>query len=211
MTSRTKIVDWGGLTVRVNDVEVGCTKPGQTGTALSATELGFVDGVTAGTVTASKAVVAGSDSTITGLGVAKPIIADGAAVVLTPAQSGGIIVLDKVDGSLATLPTPAVGLTYEFAVIASVTSSSMKVITNAGTVFIVGSATMVDTDTTFTHTNQDANGTTHVAVTMAAASTNSTGGIKGTHFRLTCISATQWLFVGDIHHAGSVATPFTTS
>jgi hypothetical protein len=175
--------------------------------AVSEAELTVLDGASS-TPTASKAVIATSSGW---QAVRRPVIEDGASVVLGAADSGALCVFDKVDGALFTLPTPAIGLWYEFIVVASVTSSSMKVITNAGTVFIIGSVDMVDTDTTFTHTNQDANGTTHVAVTMAAASTNSTGGIKGTRFVLTCRTATTWTIHGQINHAGTVATPFTTS
>ena len=50
-------MDWGGVTLQVKDVEVNCTAPGQTGTSMSAAELTFLDGVTAGTVSASKAIV----------------------------------------------------------------------------------------------------------------------------------------------------------
>lgn len=50
-------LDLGGLDVICNNVKVGATKPGQSGTSISSSELGFIDGVTAGTVAASKAVV----------------------------------------------------------------------------------------------------------------------------------------------------------
>ena len=174
---------------------------------LSTTELGYLDGVTT-TPTASKL----SLHTASGWqALRRPVVEDGAAVVLTAADSGALCVFDKVDGALYTLPAPAIGLWFEFIVVATVTSNQMKVITDAGTTFIIGSVDMVDTDTTFTHTNQDANGSTHVAVNMAAASTNSTGGIKGTHFTLTCRTATTWAIAGQVNHAGTVASPFATS
>jgi hypothetical protein len=174
---------------------------------LDATEFGYVNGASS-TPTASKAVIA----TASGWqAIRRPVVEDGAGVVLGAVDSGALCIFDKVDGALFTLPTPAIGLWYEFIAVATVTSSSYKVITSAGTVFIIGSVDMVDTDTTFTHTNQDANGSSHVSVTMAAASTNSTGGIKGTRFVLTCRTATTWAIHGQIHHAGSVATPFAAS
>jgi hypothetical protein len=49
--------DMGGVTLVVKDLKVNATAPGQAGTALSATELLAADGVTAGTVTESKALV----------------------------------------------------------------------------------------------------------------------------------------------------------
>lgn len=50
-------IDNAGLTLVVKDIRTGANSPGQTGTALSSTELGYLDGVTAGTVTASKVLV----------------------------------------------------------------------------------------------------------------------------------------------------------
>lgn len=50
-------VDWKGLELEVDSVVVN-------GSALSGTELGFVDGVTAGTATASKALVLGASKDI---------------------------------------------------------------------------------------------------------------------------------------------------
>lgn len=59
-------VDMGGNTLIVEAVRVGATAPGQTGTLLSGSELTVLDGVTAGTVSASKAVVASAGSAVTG-------------------------------------------------------------------------------------------------------------------------------------------------
>ena len=64
MATRTKYVDWGGLTPIVDGIRVGATKPGQTGTELTGTEIALLDGITAGTVTASKAVVVDSNKDI---------------------------------------------------------------------------------------------------------------------------------------------------
>lgn len=58
-------LDYGGLDIIVNSVKVGATAPGQAGSTLSGTELGFLDGVTAGTAAASKALVLNSSSGIT--------------------------------------------------------------------------------------------------------------------------------------------------
>lgn len=208
MVNNSKTVDWGGMSLIVKDVLLA-SKPGQakSATSLSAAEVTVLDGASS-TPTASKVTVA----TTSGWSAQRrPVVEDGAAVVLTAADSGGLCIFDKIDGALFTLPAPAIGLWYEFIVVASVTSNSMKVITDAGTTFIIGSVDMVDTDTTFTHTNQDANGSTHISVLMAAASTNSTGGIKGTRFKLTCRTATTWAIEGQINHAGSVATPFSAT
>jgi hypothetical protein len=56
--------DMGGITLTVEDLKVGAIRPGQAGTSISAAELTFLDGVTAGTAAASKALVLGASSEI---------------------------------------------------------------------------------------------------------------------------------------------------
>lgn len=58
-------LDLGGNTLIVKDLKVGATAPGQSGTSLSSTELGVIDAVTPGTVSASKAFVADASGRIT--------------------------------------------------------------------------------------------------------------------------------------------------
>lgn len=58
-------MDFGGLSLICKEVKVGATAPGQAGSTISSTELGFLDGVTAGTAAASKALVLNSSSAIT--------------------------------------------------------------------------------------------------------------------------------------------------
>lgn len=72
--------DLGGTTLIVEDIKVGATKPGQAGTSISSTELGYIDGVTAGTVTASKALVVGASKELSSLGTVT--LADSANVVV---------------------------------------------------------------------------------------------------------------------------------
>lgn len=66
MADKSRIIDWGGLDLIARSLRLA-DKPGQAGTAstISATELGFLDGVTAGTAAASKALVLNSSSAIT--------------------------------------------------------------------------------------------------------------------------------------------------
>jgi hypothetical protein len=85
--------------------------------ALSSTELGFLDGATAGTEVVSKASVVGSDSTTLQLGVkAAPVaIADATSYAVLVANSGHLHVVPDVTSSITvTLPAAASGLTYEF-------------------------------------------------------------------------------------------------
>ncbi len=223
----TTQVDMAGMTVVVNGLRVGATAPGQTGTELSGTEITYLDGLTPGTATASKAVVLGSSKEIATLGAVtmgaltattgsftgavgapRPVVEDGANVVLTAAQSGALCVFDKTDGALFTLPAPVVGLTYEFVVDTVVSSGSAKVITDAGTTFIKGTVNAFVTGADADLAADAANGSSHVSVTMNGTTT---GGIAGTRFSLTCRSATVWEITGSIIKSGSVATSFATS
>src|SRR5690242_18395147 len=67
MATKTQTIDWGGLTLKVKDLIINASKPGAAGSALSTTELGYIDGLTAGSVTASKALVVDANKDINGL------------------------------------------------------------------------------------------------------------------------------------------------
>lgn len=103
-------VDQGGLTYIVKDIKIGATGPGQEGsaTSLSSTELGFLDGITAGTVIASKAVVVNSSKELTwamtdsGVGTVTPL-----NFTLTATGVGA-----SVDGAKFTAVTEAALGTY---------------------------------------------------------------------------------------------------
>lgn len=118
MGSSTEI-DWGGLTPVVKDIKIGATAPGQAGTSISTTELGFIDGVTAGTAAASKAVVLDANSDFAGVNVA------------------GIARIDW-DSATATLSTNAATITKWAAVITTEslstahTAAATLVITKTG-------------------------------------------------------------------------------
>lgn len=73
-------LDYGGLDLICNQVKVGATAPGQSGTTLSGSEIAVLDGVTAGTVTASKALVVDANKAIGSLGTVT--LADAANVVV---------------------------------------------------------------------------------------------------------------------------------
>jgi len=181
-----------------------------TGISATSTELNVVAGVTAGQFPAeSKAVVAGSDGFV-------PhrihIIADGANVVLTTADSGGLVVMDKTDGSLTTLPeltASTIGQTFEFQWPVSYASNDQKIITGNAADFIVGTIQMFDTDTlTDPLSVVSFNGTSHIAVLINAVTD---GGLLGSWLRFTAISATQWLIQGTLHHSGNVSSPVSAS
>lgn len=166
-----------------------------------------------GNVTASGNLAVTGTTTLSGGITQKPAVVSGsgATVTLTAAQSGSTVLMDRAAGIVFTLPAPAVGLYYDFIVTASVTTNSYKVITDAGTTLLQGTLVGVDTDTSNTVAAYTGNGSTHIAVTQAAASSNATGGLAGSWLRFVCVSATLWNVVGTIQGAGTVATPFATS
>jgi hypothetical protein len=154
----------------------------------------------------------GKNPTFDTIKTKRAIISDlGATRTLSIDESGSLILLNRAAGVVVTLPTAVPGLVYDFLVTTTVTSNSYKVITGAATEFLIGGYTNVDTDTSNAVAFFSGNGSTHIAVTQAAASTNSTGGIIGSNLRFTCLSTTRWMVEGTVFGAGTVATAFATS
>lgn len=131
----------------------------------------------------------------------------GATYTLTPAQSGSLCLFDRAAGVVYTLPTPVAGMFFDFATTTTITSNAAKVITAAATQFLLGvvDILIVASATTLAAAG---NGTTHVAI---SSNGTTTGGVIGDFYRVTAISATQWVVQGQISGSGSIATPFATS
>lgn len=132
----------------------------------------------------------------------------GATRTLLAEESNALCLFDQAAGVVFTLPAPVEGMQFEFLATVAVTSNAYKVITNSASVFLLGavmggSLTVADSGDVF-----QANGTTHRAISMAGTTT---GGLVGTRFRVTCISATQWLIEGGYVGSGTLADPFATS
>ena len=132
----------------------------------------------------------------------------GATRTLLAEESNALCLFDQAAGVVFTLPAPVEGMQFEFFATVAVTSNAYKVITNSAGVFLLGavmggSLTVADSGDVF-----QANGTTHRAISMAGSTT---GGLVGTRFRVTCISATQWLIEGGYVGSGTLADPFATS
>lgn len=136
------------------------------------------------------------------------ISGSGATVTLTAAQSGSVCLMDRAAGIVFTLPTGAAGLQFTFVTTVTVTSNAYKVITAAGTELLIGGVLSDDTDSSDALAMFNANGSTHVAISMNGTTT---GGIIGTWFTLTCLSTTKWLINGIVNGSSTVATPFATS
>ena len=140
----------------------------------------------------------------------KPVVNITAATyTATSSQSGTQFTVNK-DGTVITLPTPTVGLVYEFFIN---TTGAVKIITNnTSSVFLIGTLVSGLEATTPSLTAGPklftGNGTSHVSIDM---NKTTTGGIAGTYIKLVCTSSTLWNATGTILASGTIATPYATS
>ena len=149
------------------------------------------------TIASGKSIVGGVQPVIRG---------SGATATLTAAQSGSLVLFDRAAGIVFTLPAPAVGLWYEFAVATTITSNAAKIITDAGTTLIAGALTTAIDNTT--DKQWVGNGTTHIAITQNGSTT---GGVAGGWLILQCVTSTLWVASGTLVGSGVLVTPFATS
>ncbi len=142
-------------------------------------------------------------------GQVRQVIGDGVATrQLLDSESGAICLFDRAAGVVYTLPTPKIGMFFEFRTTVSRTSNAHKVITKTpASEFILGVVNQVIATSATTLASQG-DGSTHVAISMNGTTT---GGVIGDAFRLEAISSTQWQASGIISGSGSLATPFATS
>lgn len=201
-------IDLGGDNLIVESISVGATLPGQTGTALSSTELSLLDTVSATSgVVASKAVVANASGTVP----YNPVVirhTTGATRTLTAADSGAQVFLDKADGVVITMPAAVVGLSFDFIVVTSVTSNAYKLSTaTQGTEFFDGTYNSLQ-DAAVASAVFTGDGTTHDNFSMNGSTT---GGLVGTAIRVTCSAANKWTVSGSVRGSGTEATSFATS
>lgn len=129
-------------------------------------------------------------------------------------ESGAICVWTTATGATVTLPAPVIGLWFEFMVAVTNTGTAIKVITDAATTFI-GGGCLTFIDNTTPGANPGPKGflfdsAASVAVLMGGSDTTA-GGVAGTRFRLTCVSATLWIVEGNIRAAGTIVTPASAS
>jgi hypothetical protein len=95
------------------------------------------------------------------------------------------------------------GIVYTFFL--PTTATAVKVITAASN-FLLGGTSMSTADAAAS--NFVANGTTIRSINLNGTTT---GGIAGSFFTVTAVTATQWLIQGELIGSGSLATPFATS
>lgn len=139
---------------------------------------------------------------------ARKIIGDGVATrTLVAKESGALCLFDTATGVTYTLPTPQIGMFFEFIATVAWASGVYKFITNLTTEFLVGAVTSANSAATTAEAFL-ANGTTARSVSMAGTTT---GGFTGDRFRVIAISATQWALEGVYSNTGTAATPIATS
>lgn len=177
--------------------------------------IGYFADTSGGRIASSTATIS-STGAIAGATFAGPRTVLSAATVLTAAQSGALCLWATAAGYLYTLPAPVAGLYFDFLVGATCTSVGDKVITNAGTVFIDGyllSGIAAATPGAAAGPKLFAgNSTNLISINMYGATSDTTsGGVIGSAFRLTCVSATQWIASGTIIGTGTIVTPFATT
>lgn len=139
-------------------------------------------------------------------GWTQPVIPTGATIAPTAAQSGSIISFGATGGSVVTLPAPVVGMWFDLVITVSNTSASNEIRTNAGSVFLLGavehSASGIAPLTFW------ADGTATQAIKMNGSTT---GGLIGSKFKVTCVTATQWSISGTNLGTATMSTAFTAT
>lgn len=131
----------------------------------------------------------------------------GTTYVLSQEESGALVVCDQAATQTITLPTPQVGMNFEFFWSVQRTGTH-KIITAASTQFLVGSLMAGDATIATSGDVFEADGTTIRAYT---ADGDTKGGFIGSRFTVTAISTTQWAIRGIVIGTGTMATGFATS
>jgi hypothetical protein len=131
----------------------------------------------------------------------------GATATLTVAQSGSIVLIDKADGCMITLPPPVVGLNYVFLNVLDQTSGANGFVTDAGTTYLLGSVVVAVVNSA---TSRAFVGTAGNLIRITTNKTT-TGGLAGGCLTVTCITSTQWYVEGTLIGSGTPATPFSAS
>lgn len=139
---------------------------------------------------------------------ARVLIGDAVATrQLTAKESGALCLFDLAAGVTYTLPSPVIGMTFEFFTSVTITSGAAKMITNLATEFLLGAIGTMNNAAT-TAEAFAANGT---SIRSVSGNGTTSGGIAGDRYRVTAISTTQWLIEGLLINSGTAVTPFATS
>ncbi len=124
---------------------------------------------------------------------------------LLNAESGALVLFDKADGIVITLPAPVIGLQFDFLITVSGTGGSYSIDTDAATTFIGGGVAAVSTTVAEGGDSFPATISSTVSCDFDSAVT---GRLIGTSVSIVCTSATTWVISGTTHGVGTLATPF---
>lgn len=128
----------------------------------------------------------------------------GATRTLTAEESGALVLFDKADGIIITLPAPAVGLQFDFLVTVTGTSNAYSIDTDAATTFIGGGIQGNST----TAGGADSFPATIASTVSCDLDAAETGWLIGGYITITCLSSTTWGISGQTSGSGTLATPF---
>jgi hypothetical protein len=138
----------------------------------------------------------------------RQVIADAVATrTLLPKEAGALCLFDSAAGTIYTLPTPVIGMMFQFGTSISRTSNAHKIITSAATEFLTGGVVSGNSGAA-TAEFFAADGTSIRAISMNGTTT---GGVIGDSFEVVGISTTVWFVRGVTNNTGTAATPFATS
>lgn len=200
MATKTKTVDWGGLTVEIGTLKLGSTKPGQAGTAVTSTadELNILDGVLA---TAAEINRACDVST-------RIVNATAATLAVTVADHDSkTVTLNRAAGIAVTLPAASgSGARFRFFVGTTVTSNSTTIkVANASDTMVGVCMQAADGDSTMAM--YEAGGTDDT-ITFDGSTT---GGIKGDYVEVEDVAANLWYVKVVGSATGTEASPFSAT
>ncbi|MEY2874025.1 MAG: hypothetical protein RLZZ373_1396 [Pseudomonadota bacterium] len=142
-------------------------------------------------------------------GLHREVISEAVATrTLLAEEAGALCLFDRAAGTIYTLPTPVKGMQFEFGVSVAITTNAAKVITAAATQFLLGGVIAGNLTVAASGDVFQANGTTHVAISMNGTDT---GGLIGGRIKFTALSSTVWYVEGLVVGSGTNADPFATS
>ena len=131
-----------------------------------------------------------------------------ATKAVTSADSGTVYGLNKADGIVVTLPTPAAGITYTFLVETTFTSAGqIKTATTDGTDGFLGTAVVYDAGVA--SDNQSFNPAASNDVIDLGSIEQ--GWLTGGWIKLTGVNTTTWWVEAFLMGDATLATPFTDS
>lgn len=203
MVDTSAMVDFANQTLVCKDIAINATVPGgSTGTNLSTTELAYLDGVTAGTATASKALVLSSGGSVATITAATftaatvttltpttvagtPAFSGVTTFQANPALSQGVTL--SVGGTVASLTSNAATITPAYSAV--ITTEALTTATGGSQALTITIAGVAPTDMIFltraggTNTTRnfqlDAAPTSNTA-TVTVYNTSTTASLNGT-------------------------------